>query len=161
MKKIIISAVFLFSVISFSQAQAQETISLEPMSAVSTAAKEADSGFIVTGSDKLITQPGALFTQGGDYTGIDLPYLISTPKPLKYPRWALRQGWEGRFSIAIEVRKDGSVGTFKVMQSTGHKILDQAATDAVRSWKFHPAMKNGQPVVECAQIPVTFKISEK
>lgn len=159
MKKFLILPFFLISFISISQAQ--ETVSLEPIQAVSPAAKQADSGFIVTGNDQLIAQPGAVFTQGGDYTGIDLPYLISTPKAIKYPRWALRQGWEGRFSIAIEVLKNGTVGRYKVMQSTGHNILDQAATNAVRSWKFHPAMKNGQPIVECAQIPVTFKIADK
>lgn len=159
MKKMILSAVFLLSFASL--AHAQEAVSMEPMQAgISTAAGNSNSGFIVTGDDKLIARPGALFTQGGDYSGIELPYLVSTPKPIKYPRWALRQGWEGRFIIAVEVLIDGTVGRYYVMQSTGHKILDKAATEAVRTWKFHPAMKNGKPIVECAQVPVTFKIAE-
>ncbi len=162
MNKNFISAFILFSLISFSQAQAQENIALEPMqAAVSAAAKDAGSGFIVTGSDKLIAQPGAVFTRGGNYEGIDLPYLNSTPKPITYPRWAIRQGWEGRITIAVEVLKDGTVGRTQVMQSTGHLILDEAAVKAVKTWRFQPAMKNGQPIVECSQIPVTFKLSDK
>ena len=90
---------------------------------------------------------------------MDPPFLVSTPKPISYPQWALRQGWEGRLSIAVEVLKDGHVGRMQVMQSTGYRLLDEAATKAVRTWKFHPAMKNGQAIVECVQIPVTFKIS--
>lgn len=158
MKKFWIPAFLLIAFIP--QASAQETVSFEPMPAAVSAMKDADSALIVTGSENLIAKPGTVFNSGGDYTGIDLPYLVSTPKPIKYPRWALRQGWEGRFTIAIEVLKDGNVGRFYVMQSTGHRILDEAATEAVRTWKFHPAMKNGQPIVECVQIPVTFKISE-
>lgn len=159
MKKLVLSALFLFSFAV--SAHAQEAVSMEPMQAgISAAAGNSNSGFVVTGDDRLIARPGALFTQGGDFSGIELPYLISTPTPIKYPRWALRQGWEGRFTIAVEVLTDGTVGRYYVMQSTGRKILDKAATEAVRTWKFHPAMKNGQPIVECVQIPVTFKISE-
>ena len=160
MNKNFVSAFFLLFLISFSQAHAQENISIEPLPAAALA-KEGDSGFIVTGNDKLIAHPGAVFTQGGDYSGIDLPYLNSTPQPITYPRWAIRQGWEGRITIAIEVLKDGTVGRTQVMQSTGHLILDEAAINAVKTWRFHPAMKNGQPIVECSQIPVTFKISDK
>ena len=63
--------------------------------------------------------------------------------------------------IAVEILTDGSVGRFYVMQSTGHHSLDEAATQAVKSWKFHPAMRNGKPVVECIQVPVVFKLQAK
>lgn len=109
-------------------------------------------------NDKLAVKPGQVFTEAGDYRGITLPYLISQPQPISYPRWAIRQGWQGRFVIAIEVLKDGRVGRYKVMKSTGRRILDKAATDAVRSWKFQPAVKNGKWVVTCIEIPVTFEL---
>ncbi len=159
MKKMILS-VFILITFAF-PAFAAETIA-DAVPAVSSAQNSTGAlAFTVTGSGKLIPQAGEVFTQGGNYEGKQLPYLTSTPQPITYPRWALRQGWEGRVSIAIEVRKDGTVGRMKVMQSSGHQILDNAAVKAVHSWKFHPTMKNGQPIVDCVQIPVTFKISEQ
>lgn len=159
-KKNFLGLLFLSLLLLNSRGWAQENISLETLPAPSVNKDSNASGFTVTGNGKLIAKAGAVFTEGGDYRGIDLPYLTSIPQPIIYPRWALRQGWEGRFSIAIEVLKSGRVGRYKVMQSTGHRILDEAATAAVRTWKFQPAIKNGQPIVECVQIPVTFKIDE-
>lgn len=156
MKKFLFSFFALFSFFLVSQLFAQEA-AFVPASAVS---RTDSAGFIVTGDDQLKARPGKLFTQGGNYEAIELPYLVSTPEPIKYPRWALRQGWEGDFIIAVEILKDGRVGRYHVMESTGHKILDKAATEAVLSWKFQPATKNGEAIVECVQIPVTFKIKD-
>lgn len=114
---------------------------------------------VTAGEGQLIAKPGKVFTEGGDYSGMILPYLISTPKPISYPRWAIRQGWEGRFVMAIEVLLDGSVGRYKVMESTGHSLLDGTAVKAVKSWKFQPAVKNGKPMVTCIEIPVTFQLN--
>lgn len=109
-------------------------------------------------NDKLTVKPGQVFTEGGDYRGTALPYLVSDPQPIAYPRWAIRQGWQGKFVIAIEIKTDGTVGRYKVMKSTGRRVLDRVATDAVRSWKFHPAVKNGNIIVTCIEIPVTFEL---
>jgi protein TonB len=73
----------------------------------------------------------------------------------------MEQGWEGEFVIAVEILENGSVGRTYVMKSTGHKKLDEAATEAVTSWKFHPATRNAKPVVECVQIPVTFQLKSE
>lgn len=115
---------------------------------------------VVTGKDQLILKPGPVFTEGDDAHEISLPYLISAVKPISYPRWAVHQGWEGDFIIAIEILKEGNVGRFYVMKSTGHEVLDKAATEAVRTWKFQPALKKGKAVVTCIQIPVRFQIRE-
>ena len=143
---------------------AQEAASLEsvPTSGILAGDKSSDPfGFTVTGDGRLLTRPGPLFTEGGDYEGLKLPYLLSDPKPIPYPRWAMRQGWEGRFSLAIEVLPSGSVGRTKVMESTGHRLLDRVAESAVRSWQFHPAVKNGRPVVTCIQIPIVFQLDKE
>ena len=114
----------------------------------------------VTPEGQLISKPGEVFTKGGHYEGMKLPYLLGNPAPIRYPRWAVRQGWEGAFVIAIEVRKDGSVGRYKVMKSTGHKRLDEAAIAGIKEWKFHPAVKNGKIVVTCVELPVMFQLQE-
>ena len=115
-------------------------------------------GFIVKEGGQLIAKPGAVFTQGGNYSGMELPFLLSNPKPISYPRWAVKQGWQGQFIIALEILPNGNVGRYKVMQSTGHRMLDDAATKAIQTWKFHPAMKSGKATVTCIEIPVTFQL---
>lgn len=115
---------------------------------------------VVTQSGDLVLKPGPVFTEGGDYEGMQLPYLKSYSEVISYPRWALRQGWQGNFSIAIEILTNGKVGRYAVTHSTGHKVLDNAATEAVRTWRFQPAMKNGKLIVTCIQIPVRFQIQD-
>ncbi len=112
----------------------------------------------VTPDGRLVTKPGTVFTEGLEASDVTLPYLISTPTPIQYPRWAQREGWQGGLVIAIEVLKDGSVGRWYVMKSTGHVRLDQAVVSAVKSWKFQSAMQQGKPVVTCVQLPVRFEI---
>lgn len=110
---------------------------------------------------QLTAKAGPIFTEGGDYSGITLPYLILQPKPIKYPRWAIREGWYGRMVIAVEILLDGKVGRYKVMKSTGYRMLDDIATSAVRSWEFYPALKNGKPFSTCIEIPVSFQLEEE
>lgn len=140
---------------------AMERLSVEPALTPSETVSSDAFRAIVTGDGKLLMKPGAVFSDGGKHEGMELPYLLSNPKPINYPRWALRQGWQGDFSIAVEILTDGRTGRYKVMQSTGYEILDEAATEAVKTWVFHPAMKDGQPVVTCIQIPVRFQIDHK
>lgn len=159
MKKVFLSA-FLFLLTNSFQpfARAQEKVIVEPM-----LVQDQSRAFVRSeaGEEQFVTRPGRIFTEGGNYEGIALPYLISAPKPVVYPRWAVRQGWQGRFVIALEVLTDGTVGRYYVMRSTGHRMLDHAALRAVRTWKFHPAVRDGKAVVECVQIPVVFKLDQE
>lgn len=152
-----LAILFMTLLMTASSVYAVEQIAVEPVLTQAQTYSE-NLPLLVTGQDELILKPGTLFSEGGHHEGTQLPYLISNPVPIKYPRWALRQGWQGDISIAIEIKKDGTVGRTKVMKSTGHNILDETATKAVQSWKFHPAMKNGEIIVTCIQIPVRFQI---
>ena len=103
---------------------------------------------------------GRLFTTGYHPSNFSLPVLKENPIPIRYPRWAVQEGWQGTLVIAIEVLKSGEVGRWKVMQSTGYSLLDQAATGAIRKWHFHPAMENGKSIVSCIQIPIDFQLRD-
>lgn len=54
-----------------------------------------------------------------------------------YPLLARRQGLEGRVWLSLFVRPDGSVGTVRVTQSSGHPSLDRAAVTSAHGWRFH------------------------
>ena len=115
----------------------------------------------VSEADTRRVKVGPAFTNGGSYSGMTLPYLRAYTHPVSYPRWAVRQGREGKFVIAIEVLENGKVGRFHVVKSTGFHMLDEAATKAIRTWEFHPAIKNGKPIRSCIEIPVLFVLNKE
>ncbi|MEI7752032.1 MAG: energy transducer TonB [Candidatus Omnitrophota bacterium] len=86
------------------------------------------------------------------------PFPILTPKVIVYPRKAVRRGWEGQTVIAAEVLPDGSVGRTALAKSSGHEVLDQAAEEAIQSWKFANETEKNEPVPQYVDIPVTFKL---
>lgn len=102
------------------------------------------------------SSPGIIFTSGDQQVDFTLPYLKKRPTPIRYPRWALSRDWQGDLLLAIEIRPDGTVGRWKIMESTGFRLLDDAAVNAVRKWRFEPAKQKGRPIVSCIQIPVHF-----
>jgi len=80
------------------------------------------------------------------------------PKAIVYPRQAVRRGWEGQSVVAVEVLPDGSVGRTSLAKSSGHEVLDQAAQEAVRSWKFGTESEKEKAIPQYVDIPVTFKL---
>ena len=51
---------------------------------------------------------------------------------LNYPEEARRQGVYGSLRVSVLINKDGSLQQMRVLQSSGHKVLDQAALNIVR-----------------------------
>ncbi len=73
-----------------------------------------------------------------------------------YPERARARGWEGRVLLRVEVTADGRAAAVSVAHSSGHSVLDRAARDAVRRWRFTPAMKAGVRSASTVTIPVRF-----
>ncbi|NCW28299.1 MAG: energy transducer TonB [Verrucomicrobia bacterium] len=59
-----------------------------------------------------------------------------------------------RANISIQ----GAVESITLVQGSGHTILDQAATAAVRQWRFFPKRVDGQPSPSVVEIPVKFSL---
>lgn len=51
---------------------------------------------------------------------------------LNYPEEARRQGLYGNLRMRVLINRDGSLQEVRVLQSSGHKVLDQAALNIVR-----------------------------
>lgn len=83
------------------------------------------------------------------------PDVGKNPPP-RYPESARRQGWEGRVMVRASVGADGRVQSVAVQRSSGHAVLDRAALDAVRRWRFHPRTENGQSMPSVVEVPVNF-----
>lgn len=84
------------------------------------------------------------------------PIAGRTPAP-QYPRQALRRGERGNVLVRVEVGPDGVPVSVSVAQSSGSRLLDRAATDAVLRWHFQPAELNGQPTVGTVLVPIEFR----
>ena len=67
------------------------------------------------------------------------------PRPV-YPARALRLGWQGTVVCSFVVARDGSVERLRVEQSSGHRILDDTVLRTLRSWRFVPGSRAGEPV---------------
>ncbi|MCA9472683.1 MAG: TonB family protein [Nitrospirales bacterium] len=73
-----------------------------------------------------------------------------------YPRLAKEQGWEGTVLVKILVRTDGIPDHVTIQKSSGHQVLDDAAMEAIRQWRFAPAMDGNFPVEKYLQVPLKF-----
>ena len=72
--------------------------------------------------------------------------VVYAPRPI-WPAVALQQHLSGRGVYAIDL--DTGIGYDVVVRSTGHKILDDAAVDALLKWRF-------RRVVTGVTIPIEF-----
>lgn len=95
---------------------------------------------------------------GGGFEGAkaNAAYLHN-PKP-EYPSLARRRQWEGRVILKVRVLAAGTVAAASVETSSGHEILDEAALEAVRRWRFVPAKRGGQPVDSVVNVPINFNL---
>ena len=76
----------------------------------------------------------------------------------RYPEAARREGVEGVVMLRFQVLASGKVGTMQVQHSAGRDDLDQAAVEAVRTWRFEPARRGKEPVAVWVTLPVRFEL---
>ncbi|QFY41894.1 TonB family protein [Candidatus Methylospira mobilis] len=82
--------------------------------------------------------------------------------PTRYPRLALERHWEGAVRLKVEVLPNGVAGEVKILQSSGHDLLDESALEHVKTlWHFEPAHRGAQAVASWVVIPIEFKIHTK
>ena len=86
------------------------------------------------------------------------PVAIVKVDPV-YPEASRRMRQEGVVILELVVKKDGTVGSIKILRSL-NPILDQAAVDAARNWKFKPGRVNGRPVDAYYVLTVRFNLSQ-
>lgn len=85
--------------------------------------------------------------------------LAGNRKPV-YPLVARSRHLEGRVMLQVEVAASGDPLTVRVISSSGHDVLDVAAADAVRTWRFVPATRAGLPVTGSVDVPIDFRMMD-
>lgn len=84
-------------------------------------------------------------------------YSASNQKPA-YPNMSKRLSEQGTVVLRVLVKADGTAGEVEVKSSSSYPRLDQAAIDAVKTWRFNPAKIDGKAIDEWYQVPIPFKL---
>lgn len=78
---------------------------------------------------------------------------------LKYPDSAKKAGKTGKVFVSFVVKKSGKVASVKVVRSSGHKELDDAAIDVVKKMPdWTPGEKDGKVVNVAYTLPLNFAL---
>jgi protein TonB len=83
---------------------------------------------------------------------------LNNPPPA-YPASARRMGEEGKVLLRVYVTAEGTAGEVRIQNSSGSPLFDDAATAAVRQWRFVPARQGENAVAAWVQVPIVFKLS--
>jgi len=79
----------------------------------------------------------------------------------RYPIYSRKTHQEGVVVVLAEVLTDGSATDIRIAASSGFKLLDEAALETVKQWRFIPAKKDGVPYAQRLRIPVTFSLNNR
>jgi periplasmic protein TonB len=96
---------------------------------------------------------GGVFKVGG---GISAPQPVSTPDP-EYTEQARIAKTQGTCILWLIVDDQGRPRDIRVVRGLGMG-LDAKAIEAVKQWKFQPAMKDGRPVNVQISVEVGFRL---
>jgi protein TonB len=89
--------------------------------------------------------------------GVTQGLKIKNVNPV-YPQMAKIARVQGPVVLAAVIGKDGTIQNLHVI-STASPLLNQAAIDAVKEWRYRPYILNGEPVEVDTQITVNFTLS--
>jgi len=84
------------------------------------------------------------------------PEIIHKVEPV-YPERAQRARIEGIVMMRVRTDNEGNVNSLEVLRSDS-TILNQAAIDAVKQWKYRPIYKNGNPIPIVTIVAVKFRL---
>ena len=96
---------------------------------------------------------GGIFHVGG---GVSPPRQIYAPEP-EFSEEARKAKYQGVCTLGLIVGADGRPSNIRVLSSLGMG-LDEKAIEAVKNWKFEPAMKDGHPVRVEIAVEVDFHL---
>ncbi|MFK7896819.1 MAG: TonB family protein [Myxococcota bacterium] len=91
-------------------------------------------------------RPGPL-TQGSP-DGDAVPLVRVPPR---YPARALARGLEGRVLVEFTISRAGTVQDPRIVAFEPSAVFNQAALEAIRSWRYEPKRVNGRPVAQPGQ----------
>lgn len=86
---------------------------------------------------------------------IDAKYHNREPA---YPPEAARYAEQGAVTLMIHVSPQGLASGVDVLEGSGYAVLDRAARDAVATWHFLPAIRDGEAVPFTMPVRIVFRL---
>jgi periplasmic protein TonB len=125
---------------------------------VSAEAPQASSGLVATAAAPSTNVPIELIPAlAGESKGCAAAYLTN-PRPI-YPKEALKRKQEGLVVLSVLVAAGGKPQLVEILQSSGHPLLDEAAIQVVKKWRFTPARIGSTQVISRVEVPIRFKLA--
>lgn len=84
------------------------------------------------------------------------PHIIKKVEP-QYSEAARKSKLQGSITLSLVVDATGTPTQIVILRPLGLG-LDEKALSAISTWRFRPAMKNGEPVAAFATVEMTFKL---
>lgn len=92
-------------------------------------------------------------------TPVEMPAYLNN-RPPAYPEIARRNGYEGTVVLRVYVLPDGNPDKLEIEKQSGYSILDNAAINAVKKWKFKPATRGSKDIASWVIIPIKFRLED-
>jgi TonB family protein len=120
-----------------------------------TATLEAPAPIPEQSAEKVSPPKGEPLRVGGN---IQESKLIQKVAPV-YPAQAKREGIQGTVKLTVVINEEGLVYEIRT-NPDNNPILEEAAIDAIKEWKYSPTLLNGMPVSVMATVTVTFSLRD-
>lgn len=113
------------------------------------------------GNNSVASGSGAEVNAGGEQLfkvgkGVSPPRQISRRNP-EFSERARAAKYQGTVTLLLTVSKEGAPTNIRISQPVGYG-LDAKAVEAVQTWRFAPAEKDGQPVSVIVAVEVDFHL---
>jgi protein TonB len=89
--------------------------------------------------------------------GFQPPRVIQRSEP-EYTKEALEAQYEGFVMLSAMIGVDGIPSEIKVVRGLGLG-LNEKAVECLQTWRFSPAVRNGEPTPVKATVEIRFKLS--
>jgi protein TonB len=87
------------------------------------------------------------------------PRFRAPPSPPVYPRQSIERDEEGVVLVRALVDPSGAPQRVLIHKGSGFRLLDEAALEAVRRWRFEPMVRDGRATSAWVQVPVRFRLN--
>lgn len=81
--------------------------------------------------------------------------------PPGYPTAARRNGEEGTVTLRVLVSAEGAPREVALERSSGSSVLDAVALATVKTWRFSPARRGGEPQEAWVLVPIVFRLEPR
>lgn len=92
------------------------------------------------------------------YPGGENSLISFLASHLMYPSIAAENGVQGRVTLKVQIKKDGSVGEVRITRSLSKECDTEAVRVVKKLARFNPGRQNGEPVNVWLTLPINFRL---